>query len=275
MPALRPRTPPARRPWGALGLGIAIGSLTAVAFWPRTAAAELSGESLFGPGLRSRPAYDGSASQHLELVPVIRYLGEPGFLRTTQGVLEGGLRYEVARGLHAGAQVAYEPGRRAGESGFLVDHAVGSIARGVSVGVQLEWDAAIGPMPFTLLARTRHHTDTDQGAQADLRLSAGVFESGRFGAGVFTQATWADARSTRAHYGVDGATAAAGGLAPYAPGSGWLYASAGVLWSFALSSQWLLVGNVETRWLLGDAAQSPLAERRWAPSASAGLAFRY
>ena len=76
---------------------------------PLFAFAELSNDTVLGPGLRSQPAYDGSASQNVEFVPVVRYLGQPWFVRSTQGVLEGGVRMELAPGLHVGAQLAYEP----------------------------------------------------------------------------------------------------------------------------------------------------------------------
>jgi len=148
-----------------------------------------------GPGLRSRPAYDGSASQRIEVVPVVRYFGQPWFARSTQGVLEGGARMELAPGLHAGAQLAYEPGRQPSESDFLKSRNASGINHGASVGLHLEWDHKFGPMPITLLARARQHTDFDRGAQADLRLSAGVYQNGRVAAGLFTQATWASAKS--------------------------------------------------------------------------------
>jgi len=153
---------------------------------PSLVFAELSNESLLGPGLRSQPAYDGSASQRLEFVPVLRYFGENWFARSTQGVLEGGARLELAPGLHAGAQLAYEPGRKTSESDFLKNHSVSDVDPGASVGVHLEWDHKLGPMPITLLARARQNIDADLGAQADLRLSAGVFHGGRFSVGVFT-----------------------------------------------------------------------------------------
>src|SRR5215831_783437 len=63
--------------------------------------------SLVGAGVRSRPAYDGSKSQTLELIPVLRYYGRPWFARTTQGTLEGGAQWELTQGLHAGVQLAY------------------------------------------------------------------------------------------------------------------------------------------------------------------------
>jgi len=242
---------------------------------PLTAFAELSNESLLGLGPRSRPAYDGSDSQRVELVPVVRYFGQTWFARSTQGVLEGGVRVELAPGLHAGGQLAYEPGRETSESDFLKSHSVPNVDRGASVGVHLEWDHQFGPMPITLLARARQNTDSDLGAQADLRLSAGVYRGGRFGAGVFTQTTWANAKSTGSFYGITPQESATTGLPAYHAGSGLLFASVGVLWSVDLSQKWIVVGSMESRHLQGDAADSPLVERRSNYYASAGLAYHF
>src|SRR5258708_26053728 len=103
--------------------------------------------TLLGVGVRSRPAYDGSASQTADLIPVVRYYGKPLFARTTQGILEGGARAEVAPGLALGAQIAYEAGRKKSESGFLRERNVPDIAPGASVGVHAEWDTKLGPAP--------------------------------------------------------------------------------------------------------------------------------
>lgn len=264
LPAFRPL------PAGIRSVTFAFGLMV-----PLLACAELSDETLLGPGLRSRPAYDGSAARHVELVPVVLYLGQPWFVRSTQGVLEGGVRIELAPGLHAGAQLAYEPGRKTSESDFLKNHSVPDVDPGASAGVHLEWDQKIGPAPITLLVRTRQNTDSDRGAQADLRLSAGVFLSGRVAAGVFTQATWANAKSAGAYYGVTPQEAAATGLPAFRAGSGWLFSSVGLLWSVDLSRDWIVVGSMESRRLHGDAARSPLAERASNYYASAGLAYRF
>lgn len=242
---------------------------------PLTAMAELSNDTLLGPGLRSRPAYDGSDSRKTELVPVVRYLGHPWFVRSTQGVLEGGLRTELAPGLHMGAQIAYEPGRQTGESSFLQAHNLPNIKRGGSVGLHLEWDHQFGPMPVTLLVRGRKNVDADLGAQVDLRLSAGVFQSGRFSAGVMSQAVWASSKSAASVYGVTPAQSAAFGLPAHDAGSGWLHTSFGVLWSVDITPRWVVVGSFEQRRLRGDAADSPLAERLSNGYASAGLAYRF
>jgi MipA family protein len=262
----------------AAGLSVSVGILYVTfvlgVIVPAAAFAELSQEPLLGPGLRLRPAYDGSASQRAELVPVVRYYGEHWFARSTQGVLEGGARTELAPGLHAGAQLAYEPGRKTSESDFLKSHDVPDIKIGASVGVHLEWDHKFGPMPITVLTRARRHADSDRGAQVDFRLSAGVFHSGRVSAGVFTQATWASAKSTSSFYAITPPQSAATGLPAFDAGSGWLFASFGLLWSIDLSRDWIVVGSMESRHLRGDAARSPLAERTSNYYASAGVAYR-
>ena len=240
---------------------------------PMPAFAELSNDGLIGPAVRFRPAYDGSDEQRAELVPAIRYLGEPWFVRSTQGVLEGGVRLRLAPGVHAGAQLAYEPGRKTSESDFLESRRVSDVDRGVSVGAQVEWDHKFGPVPITLLARVRQHTDSDRGAQADLRLSVGVLKAGRFGAGVFTQATWANAKSTRSMYGITPQESALTGLRAYDPGSGLLFGSLGLLWSFDLAPDWRVVGTLEARHLAGDAKGSPLTERSTNGYAAVGLTY--
>ena len=242
---------------------------------PTVALAELSQDSMIGPGLRIRPAYDGASSQRGELVPVVRYYGQPWFVRSTQGVLEGGLRLALTPELNIGAQVAYEPGRKGSESDFLKFHSVPDVDVGASIGAHLEWDHKFGPMPVTLLARARHHIDTDRGAQVDLRLSAGVFQQGRFSAGVFAQTMWANARSANSFYGITPGLSGPTRLPAYEPGSGFAYASGGLLWSYDVSKNWVAVGNMEARRLQGDVARSPLVERRSNYYATAGLAYRF
>ena len=256
-----------------MGLGLAALALVTIA--PQAAYAELSNDALLGAGLRSRPAYDGSASQRVELVPVIRYFGQPWFARSTQGVLEGGLRMELAPGLRGGAQLAYEAGRNLSDSDFLRSHNVSGINRGASVGLHLEWDHTFGPMPVTLLARMRQHTEPGRGMQADLRLSAGVYRGGPFAAGIFAQGTWANAKSAGSNYDTTPQQSAVTGLPVFSAGSGWLFGSMGLLWSIDLSRQWIVVGSAESRRLHEDIARSPLAERASNYYLSAGIAYHF
>jgi outer membrane scaffolding protein for murein synthesis (MipA/OmpV family) len=221
----------------------------ALLIFPAVALAQDAG-TLLGAGVRSRPDYDGSSKQEIDLIPVVRYYGRTWFARTSQGILEGGARKELAPGLVAGAQLAYEAGNDRTD-----------FDPGASLGLHLEWDTKVGPAPLNLLGRTRHHFDTDRGTQADLRATVGVFGRGGALAGVFGQATWASDKSVRSYYGTGD-----GGL---------LFTSLGVLGSYDLARHWVLVGSLEGRRLHGDAARSPITERKSNYYASAGLAYRF
>jgi outer membrane scaffolding protein for murein synthesis (MipA/OmpV family) len=205
---------------------------------------------LVGAAVRTRPAYDGSASQRTDVVPVLRYYGQRWFARTTQGMLEGGVRTELDRDFFAGAQLAYEAGRDDPH-----------IATGVSAGLHLEWDRRLGRIPLTFLIRARQHLDRDLGGQADLRVTAGVYARGGFLAGVFGQATWGSENAVRSRYG--------------APDSGLLFTSIGLITSYDVTRHWLLVAGVESRQLRDEAAKSPLAERTSNYYANAGAAYRF
>jgi len=216
---------------------------------------------LLGAALRSRPAYDGSSSQRTDFVPVLRYYGSPWFARTTQGVLEAGVRDQLNHDFWVGAQIAYEAGRKKSESPFLEARNEPDLDAGASVGLHVEWDRRFGPVPVNFLIRARQHLDGERGGQADLRVTAGVFSRGGLQAGVFGQATW----------GSENAVRAAGG----APDSGLLFTSVGLLGSFDLSRHWVALGSFELRALRDAAEQSPLAERNSNHYATAGLAYRF
>lgn len=205
-------------------------------------------DTLLGAGVRSRPEYDGASQQTADVIPVIRYYGQPWFARTTQGVLEGGWRTELDRDFWAGAQLAYEPD-------FL------DLNAGISAGLHLEWDRHWGRMPVTFLLRARQHLDTDLGGQADLRVTAGVFQRGSLAAGVFGQATWGSENAVAARYGPRN--------------SGLLFVGFGLLGSYDLGPRWLLLGSLEMRQLYDEARTSPVAEKTSNYYASAGLAYRW
>lgn len=232
--------------------------------------------TLLGAGVWSRPAYDGAdGSQATVLIPVVRHYGRTWFARTTYGVLEGGARAQLASGLTVGAQLAYEGGRDKAQSSFLAAHNLPDLPYSVSWGAHLEYEKNIGPMPVIALLRYRQDVDGARGAQADLRLTAGVFSAGGFSAGVFYQSTWADAKATGYHYGITPQQSVSSGLAAFDPQGGQLFNAVGVLWSYELTPKWMLLGSVESRRLSGAAQSSPLAQLSTSRYASAGLAYQF
>ena len=210
--------------------------------------------SALGLGVRTRPDYDGSASRTVDLIPVVRYYGKPWFARTSQGMLEGGARYDFSPAVQAGVQLAYEAGR---DSVFGLPQ----VDFGASLGFHLEADTKVGPAPLNILFRVRKHFESDRGAQADLRSTLGIYGEGRTLAGVFAQATWASTKSMQSFYGIDD--------------SGLLFTSLGLLAAHGLAPRWDLVGSVEVRRLANDVMRSPIVEKRTASYASIGAAYRF
>jgi outer membrane protein len=232
--------------------------------------------TLLGAAIRTRPAYDGSKSQVNDIVPVVRYYGQHLFARTTQGILEGGARWNLGPGLAVGVQLAYEEGRDTSESAFLRTHNFGDdVDASGSVGAHVEWDTKLGPAPVSLLARYRQDVDSDRGALADLRFNVGLYGQNNTIIALYTQATWASSKATNTFFGVSPAQAAATGLPAYEAGSGLQHVGLGLLASHDLTRRWTLVGSIQERWLQGDASRSPLAERSRSNYANAGIAYRF
>ena len=212
------------------------------------AAACAQDRTLIGAGIRTRPEFDGFSQRKTDLIPVLRYYGRPWFARTTQGILEGGARWNVRPGWDVGAQLAYEQGPNDKDPG-------------ASIGVHSEWDGKLGPAPVDGLIRVRQHLDSDRGLEADFRATAGVYGAHGVQAGVFGQFTLASAKYYRAFYGVDE--------------SGLLYTGVGALASYDLSRRWVLVGSVERRHMSDNAARSPLVVQRSASYAAVGVAYSF
>ena len=204
--------------------------------------------TLLGAGIRTRPAYDGSRSQRTDLVPIVSYYGTPWFVRSTQGVLEGGARFEVTKGATLGAQIAYEAGPRSEETQ-------------ASLGVHADFEGKIGPAPYLLVARLRERFAGEGGRQLDLRLTVGVYKSGPLSAGVYGQTTWSSAGWTWDYYAVHD--------------SGFLIGSLGVLGGYELGPRWVALGSVEVGRLAHMVAASPVVQQRSTFYASIGLARKF
>src|SRR5262245_21179837 len=226
-------------------------ALLALIFLPPAAAfAQDPLGTVLGGGVRSRPEYDGADKQELQPIPIVRYYGEHVFARTTQGILEGGVRGQILPGLSLGVQIAYEEGND------RVD-----LDPGASFGIHLEWDTKIGPAPVTLLARGRNHFDSYRGAQTDVRATVGVYGGHGALVAVFGQLTYATSAWVRSYY-----PAGDGGL---------LFTPLGVEGAYALSRRWVLLASLHGRRLHGDAAESPITERKTNYFLSASVAYRF
>lgn len=91
------------------------------------------------------------------------------------------------------------------------------------------------------------------------------------------QTTWADKNYTRTYFGIEPADAVTSGLAAYRPGSGFRDVGAGLTGGYWFSRKFGVIGRVGASYLVGDAADSPIAEEgsKWQPTAGLALSYRF
>lgn len=231
--------------------------------------------TLLGAALWSRPTYDGAETNRTTLIPAVRYYGQPWFARTTFGMLEGGARTAPLGGFTMGAQFVYEGGRDSSESTFLSGHNFATLNPSASVGLHAELEKNIGPMPLIALLRYRQDVDSNRGSKTDLRLTAGIYGGMQLMAGIFLQTTWADAKAAQYYYGLSAQQAASSGLPAFNAQGGQLFNAAGLLWSFEVNKEWMLLGSLESHQICGDALNSPIVQASTSRYASLGLAYQF
>lgn len=233
------------------------------------------GDAYVGLGARVRPAYEGADSRRGDAIPYLRLYGEHLFARTTQGILEGGVRSKPAGGVVFGAQLAYEEGRLTDESAFLKEHNFENIDASASVGLHAEVDWTIGLMPLNALARYRHNADPDLGVQVDLRLTAGIFSRWGVDAGVYGQLTWSDEKATQNYFGLTPQQSSRTGLPAYSAGAGLRNVAFGILGTVDLSKHWLVLWGLNARRLESDARNSPIVQESTNWFVNGGIAYRF
>ena len=221
--------------------------LIAFLFAPLTAAAVGDDVQFLGAGVYSHPKFDGSPIRHNDPIPQINYDGARWFARTTEGILEGGARWNFGESAAAGVQAAYEDGPRG-------EHP------GASLGIHAELEGTVGPAPVSSVFRIRQFLSNGRGWEADARVNLGVYRGGGFGLALYAQATWANEKVFNNFYAVND--------------SGLLFTALGLWGGYTITPKWLLLFSAEQR-RLGDAAMaSPYVERRSSPYGSVGIAYR-
>ena len=251
-----------------------LSALTAC-FSTQTNAQSTDDEKYIGIGGRVRPAYEGADSSSGDVIPYLRFYGDHFFARTTQGILEGGWRTQPFSGIVFGAQLAYDEGRVTDDSAFLQEHNFEDLDPSGSLGLHAEGDWMIGPMPLNALLRYRHDVDSDNGAQTDLRVTAGILNWHGIRAGLFGQLTWSDDRSTQRYFGITPEQSVTTGLPAYSAGSGMRMVEVGLVGDIDISEHWIGLWGINARQLQGDAKDSPVTLDKTNWYANAGVAYRF
>lgn len=228
-----------------------------------------------GAGVRIQPVYDGANQNETLPVPLVSFEREYYFVRTTRGLFEAGAFITPTTHLRVGVAGNFELERDIDQLDSFAGLGLEDYSASASIGPFLEASCSLGPVPVNGLVRWRQNVLSERGAQADLRLTAGVLASERVRAATFAQVTWADAESMRFEYGLDAPTAVRAGLRTRTPSAGVRHYGLGLIGSFALTKRWSAIGIVEYRTVVGDVADSPFVLDSSNFQGTLGLAYRY
>lgn len=224
-----------------------------------------------GAGALVVPSYPGASSSKLMRMPFVEVKYRQAFFLSPHAGL--GFNAVATRRVQAGVALLPELGRSASSSDRL--RGWGELDAGASIKVFGRY--SLGPV--AVAADVRRQVRAGNGTLVGAGLTTMLPLARRLAVMPTLKVTWANARHSRAYFGIDGdqsATALVHGtsLPVYSAGAGLRDAGLSLLGSFRLDDRWSVHALFRAEVLLGDAAGSPLVERRFQGTAGAWLAFR-
>ena len=221
---------------------------------------------IIGAGASYDPKYEGSDEFEVSPIPFVVFTyGEwleidPGGISVT--VLDQG-------GFSVSAAVGYESGRDEGDGDRL--RGLGDINFAATVGAKVGYDW--GPVEiYASVDQTIGGSESLIG-KLGVEYSAPVTE--RLILGARAEATVADGKHMQAYFGVDAAQSARSGLPEYKAEAGLKRVDFSASATYALSDHWLVRGEAGIGVLTGDAADSPIVEKKIQPSVSAFVGYKF
>jgi len=242
----------------------------------------------FGVGVSSTPRYQGAASRKTDPVALIQLQWSSGLFFSG---LSAGMHLSAEPHLEFGPLLAIEPGRSTSGQGKLSE--IGDVG-GASIAAPVETEPArqlqFSEVPSRPVAGAFFNYYLDEslrvtssmlygsgqdrnGLLAGVGLQKGVAVAPHHKLSVTLGANWGNRRYHQAYFGVAGGQDKS--IAGYAPSAGVRDLHLTFHWNWELSNLWLLTSRFSVYRLTGDAASSPLVERRSQVSVRTGLAYRF
>jgi len=276
-PCLRPNPLPERAARGAM---LALLGLASAPLWAAEPPPAEGLHGFIGAGVVHSPSYVGAkeSRSHAVLVPDLRYR-KGAFEASTMGGLRYWLRenqdfqFAVKLGVDGGREDHKVKGTL-GQSGSDRLRGMGKLKGTAELGVVGSWSGLGLPLQFelkTALGRNKGHG----GTLASLGTSLPLFAKGDLELGLEASLGFADKRYLQAYYGVTAAQSAATSFAPFSPKAGLYGADLGLSARYRLGERWSMLANLGYHRVLGDAAKSPLVERKGAPTALLGVGYSF
>lgn len=238
--------------------------LAALAF-PTAASAQSRDHVTLGVGAGVVPEYQGSEDYRFLPIPVIDAQSGQFFASLRNGI---GVNVIEIGPLTAGASVALVGGYRRRD----VPDGVRRVS--TTAGGRLFANLKFDKLSFTVGA-TKAVAGGTRGVVADASLSYALPLSDRITVIPTVGTSWANGKHMNRYFGIEAGEAIDSGLPFYRAGSSFKDVSGLVTASYRLDAHWSLGATGGITRLLGDAADSPLNERRWQPSGFMFIAYTF
>lgn len=241
---------------------------------------------MLGIGAGFDAKYAGAKKIEAGVLPVLDYQMSNGFFASSlRGIGWGGstgpLGYSASLALRGGRDDKDKKGISGGSQelkGMGEIKAIGTLNLGLSYSLTDTVQLSAGvELPLSKgkdkdIARLK---DTRHGRVFRLGAEAGVWSDARHELSIGLSASAGDKKYTQAFFGVSPAQAAASQYAAYAPKSGFHALDASVSWKYKIDSKWGVTSSLGATRLLGDAAKSPIVQRKASPTGMVMLTYLY
>jgi outer membrane scaffolding protein for murein synthesis (MipA/OmpV family) len=233
---------------------------------PRTPASE-GGHADVGPGLVVTPAYPGSDQQDVLPIPLvdIQY-GRSLFLNSRQGF---GVYFINGKALQLGASAGYRRGRDHEDDAILenlpdVDFA--GVAR-----LFVKYNAG----PIVLGAAVGRDLGGSSGLTVDVDASWRITLSSRMHGSLGLQSSFGNDKFMQTWFGITPEQSHASGLTEHHASAGVKSVGATASLGYELTPRWRLTSAITYDLLMGDAADSPVVQRKGMPTFALGASYHF
>jgi MipA family protein len=218
---------------------------------------------MLGLGTGVSPNYEGSSDYALFAAPFINIVW-----RDTVSIGMDGLNVNILHGQNyrAGLGLTFDPGRSEDGKWVLgIDlsnrsdslHGLGDIDP--SLGIKAFGSYMLSPVEFRV-AVAKFTGDQNDGIVVNLGASLPYRLTEKLTVSPNVKATWADGDYMQAYFGVNHQQALNSAFSPFDAGAGFKDVGAGLNVTYKLDQHWSVGADAGIKYLLGDAAASPISE---------------
>ncbi|RKP45566.1 MipA/OmpV family protein [Trinickia fusca] len=251
-----------------LGAAFVAGTIT----YGSCALAQQPTANSIGIDLTALPRYQGSSAYRLVPLPTLSFKS-PSASAPTYFVdgLVGGIAYPLGPHVAVGPLIGVGIGRREGDAAIL--SGTGNIATSPQVGAFVRWHAG----PASAQVRFLQSAHAGYGNQVTFGVGYTMLAMPRDRVTVSADTVWANGAAEQTAFGIDGEQAAnsSAHLSVYSPSAGFSRVDLKVTVEHSFNAHWSARAALGVDTLVGDAANSPVVERRASVFGSLGAAYRF